>query len=112
MASIFVIPFAFLIPWGRNKFLTSYLKTTNKTAAIHFYSEYVLVNDKRINLFGDKKWIKNMKIIDSKNGLKLLEIEIAWRARKGYTFDEVRVPIPVDKLERAAGLIEYYSTYN
>jgi hypothetical protein len=55
LASIFVLPFAFLIPWWQNKFLTSYLKTTKKTAEIHFYSEYVLVNDKRTNLFEDEK---------------------------------------------------------
>ena len=111
MASIFVIPFAFLIPWGRNKFLTSYLKTTNKTSAVHFYADYVLINDKRINLFGDKRWIKSMKIINTKNSLSLLEIEIAWRTRKGDTFDEVRVPIPADKVERAEGIIEFYRQY-
>ncbi|MEX1382545.1 hypothetical protein, partial [Lutibacter sp.] len=90
----------------------SYLKPIKNIAFVKFYTNYITINIRRIDLYADKKWIKNMKIIDSKNGLKLLEIEIAWRARKGYTFDEVRVPIPVDKLERAAGLIEYYSTYN
>lgn len=111
MASIFVIPFAFLIPWARNKFLTSYLKTTNNSSTVHFYSDYILVNDKRINLFGDKRWIKSMKIINTKNSLSLLEIEIAWSTRKGDTFDEVRVPIPTDKMERAEGIIEYYRQY-
>lgn len=112
MTLFFVIPFAILVPWARNKMSTSYLKPIKNIAFVKFYTNYITINIRRIDLYADKKWIKNMKIIDSKNGLKLLEIEIAWRARKGYTFDEVRVPIPVDKLERAAGLIEYYSTYN
>ena len=48
-----------------------------------------------------------MKIIQIKNGLKILEIELAWKTRKGATFDELRIPIPFDKLERAEALIEY-----
>ena len=67
---------------------------------------------KKLTLFANNKWIKNMKIINGKNGLKLLEIEIAWSARKGDTFDETRVPIPFDKLERAEALIEYYKIYS
>ena len=33
----------------------------------------------------------------------------AWQ--KGDTFDEVRVPIPTEKIERAEALIEYYRFY-
>lgn len=111
IACVFVIPFAFLIPWLRNKFTSTYLKTTNSLSTVVFYSEYVKINDKKIDLFTPKKWIKDMNIIKTENQLLLLEIEIAWRTRKGDTFDEVRVPIPSDKLERAKALIEYYRFY-
>lgn len=111
MALIFVIPFAILIPWARNKISTAHLKSIKKEAIVNFYTNYITINSKRIDLYGDKKWIKNMTIIDGKNGLKLLEIEIAWSTRKGDTFDETRIPIPSNKIERAEALIEYYKLY-
>lgn len=52
-----------------------------------------------------------MMITPAKKGLQMLEIEIAWHTRKGNTFDETRVPIPTDKLEKAKELIEYYRFY-
>lgn len=111
IASAFVIPFAIFIPWLRNKFLNSYLKPSNDIVTIAFFHNYIDVNGKNIDLFGPKKWIRNMTIIKSEKPLLLLEIEIAWSTRKGDTFDEVRVPIPTDKLERAEALIEYYKNY-
>ena len=111
MSIFFVIPFAILVPYVRYRIATNHLKFSGNEAIIEFYSEYILINGKKIDLFGPNKWIKNMKIIDGKNGLKILEIEIAWSARKGDTFDETRVPIPKDKLIRAEALIEYYSRY-
>ena len=111
MTLIFVIPFAILIPWARNKISTAHLKPIKKEAIVDFYTTYITINNKRIDLYDDKKWIKNMTIIDGKNGLKLLEIEIAWSTRKGDTFDETRIPIPSNKIERAEALIEYYKLY-
>ncbi|MDO9036777.1 MAG: hypothetical protein Q7U59_00330 [Lutibacter sp.] len=111
MASAFVLPFAILIPWLSNKFSTSYLKPTSSISKVAFYSEYLTINHKKIILFTDKKWIKGMKIIRTESTLPLLEIEIAWRTRKGDTFDELRVPIPLGKIERAEALIEYYKFY-
>lgn len=111
MASAFVIPFAFLLPYFRNKIANNTLKATSKDAYVTFYPEFLDVNGKRIELFANKKWIKNMQIIVGNGDLSLLEIDIAWRTRKGDTFDETRVPIPTDKLERAEALIEYYRKY-
>ncbi|MGV8946527.1 MAG: hypothetical protein ACOH1N_08870 [Lutibacter sp.] len=111
MATLVVIPFAILIPWLRNKISTSYLKPIKNEAIVNFYTDYISINEKKIDLFANKKWIKNIIIIDGKNGLKLLVIDIAWRTRKGDTFDETRIPIPTDKLERAEALIEFYRFY-
>lgn len=111
MSTFFVIPFAIIIPYVRYRIAVKNLKLTANKAIVEFYSEYILINGKKIELFNNNKWIKNMKIINGKNDLKLLEIEIAWSARKGDTFDETRVPIPLDKLERAEALIEYYRIY-
>lgn len=111
MSLFFVIPFAVLVPYVRYRIAIKKLKLSTNKAIIEFYSEYLQINGKKVELFTNNRWIKNMKIIDGKNGLKLLEIEIAWSARKGDTFDETRVPIPFDKLERAEALIEYYRIY-
>lgn len=111
MTLFFVIPFAILVPWARNKISTAHLKPIKNKTIVEFYTHYITINKRRIDLYADKKWIKNMKIIDGKNGLKLMEIEIAWAARKGDTFDETRIPIPTNKLERAEGLIDFYRNY-
>lgn len=110
MSLFFVIPFAILVPYVRYRIAINHLKFSGNFAIIEFYSEHILINGKKIELFSDTKWIKNMKIIDGENGLKILEIDIAWSTRKGNTFDETRVPIPIDKLERAKALIEFYNT--
>jgi predicted membrane protein len=113
IAVIFVLPFAILLPYLRNKIAktNSILKETTKEAYVTFYSEFLDVNGTRVDLFSDKKWIKNMMITPAKKGLQMLEIEIAWHTRKGNTFDETRVPIPTEKLEKAKELIEYYRFY-
>jgi hypothetical protein len=111
MASLFVIPVAIIIPWLRHKLATSHLKTKQKEVLVHFHPDYILINDKKIDMFSQNRWIKHMKIIDGKNEMKLLEIDVAWSTRKGNTFDEVRIPIPNDKLNKAEMLIEFYSRY-
>lgn len=112
MSLFFVIPFAVLVPYVRYRIAVKKLNLLTDKAIVKFYSDYILINGKKVTLFANNKWIKNMKIINGKNGLKLLEIEIAWSARKGDTFDETRVPIPFDKLERAEALIKYYKIYS
>jgi hypothetical protein len=110
-ASFFVIPFAILIPWLRHKLSTSYLKHKQDVVLVNFYPDYILINDKKIELISKNRWIKNMKIIKDKNASKLLEIDVAWSTRRGDTFDEVRIPIPNNKLLKAEMLIEFYSRY-
>jgi len=111
MATAIVAPLAILISWLRYNYATSYLKLKHKVVKIHFHPDYILINDKKIDINNKNRWIKNMKIVDNKKGLKLLEIDIAWRTRKGNTFDETRIPIPANKLERTQALIEFYSKY-
>lgn len=113
IAVIFVLPFAILLPYLRNKIAKNNptLNETTKEAYVTFYPEFLDINGTNIDLFKNQKWIKNMMITPAKKGLPMLEIEIAWHTRKGNTFDETRVPIPTDKLEKAKELIEYYRFY-
>lgn len=109
LATAFVLPFAIALPYLRFIIALRNIKPTKKPASIKFYKNYIDMNGKHIELFNDKKWIKFMQILESDKGLPpLLEIEIAWNTRNGNTFDETRVPIPLDKMEKAKELIEFY----
>ena len=108
IALIFSIPFALLLPLLRIKFSSSHLKNNSKGAIIKIYPEYLLINNKKIDLFGKRKWIMDMKIITTPSNLKLLEFTIEWFTHKGNTNDETRIPIPKDKEQKALELINFY----
>lgn len=110
-ACLYVIPFAIFIPWLRFKIVMSHIKSNQKNVLVHFHPNYIIINDKKIELFSENRWIKNMEIVDCKNVVKLLEIDIAWSTRKGNIFDELRIPIPLDKLAKAEMLIEFYRNH-
>ena len=108
MALSFSIPFALLLPLLRIKFSSPHLKGNTGVTIIKIYPNYLLINTKKIELFGKRKWIKDMKIISTPSGLKLLEFTIEWFTHKGNTNDETRIPIPKDKEQKALELIEFY----
>jgi hypothetical protein len=110
-ALIFAIPLAFLLPWLRMKFMNSHLKKVSRKTIIKIYPDYLLINNKKIDLYQKKKWLKDMKIIETNEDFKLLEFTIEWNTRNGNTNDETRIPIPLDKLEKAKELIEFYRYY-
>lgn len=112
MASTFVIPLAILIPWIRYKIAIKRLSFVTTNVQVQLYSYYLLINNQKIDLFSKKYWIKNIKIIDGTMGLKMMEFEIAWNTRKGNTFDETRIPIPSNKLEKAEAIIDFYKLYS
>lgn len=110
-ALLFTVPLALLLPWLRMLFSNPHLKNRNKESTVKIYPEYLLINNKRIDLYGEEKWIKDMKIIETSSHFKLLEFTIEWRTRKGNTNDETRIPIPLNKEEKAKELIEFYRHY-
>ena len=102
---IFAIPFAILIPWLRMKFSYKHLKKGVKNPSVKIYTDHLLINTHKIELSGKIKRVKSLKIIDAKNGKKLLEFDVQWMTRKGPTNDEFRVLIPTDKITEAEKLI-------
>ena len=52
-----------------------------------------------------------MKIIETPEEFKLLEFTIEWNTRNGNTNDETRIPIPLDKEQKAKELIAFYREY-
>jgi hypothetical protein len=110
-AFIFALPLAFLLPWLRMKFMNSHLKNISKESVVKIYPDYLIINNKKIDLYGKKKWLKNMKIIETPEEFKLLEFTIEWNTRNGNTNDETRIPIPLDKEQKAKELIAFYREY-
>ena len=105
---IFAIPFAILIPWLRMKFSYKHLKKGVKNPSVKIYTDHLLINTHKIELSGKIKRVKSLKIIDAKNGKKLLEFDVQWMTRKGPTNDEFRVLIPTDKITEAEKLISTF----
>lgn len=103
---VFAAPLAFLLPWLRMKISYRHLKKGVVNPFVKIYSHHLLINDKRIELFADKKRVKSLKIIEAKNDKKLLEFDVQWLTRKGPTNDEFRILIPKDKLEEAKSLVK------
>jgi len=111
IATAFVLPFALLLPFLRYKIALKKLQKTQSNVTITFYDNYLDMNGKRVDLFTkNKKWITFMQILESDQGCPPL-LEIAWSTRNGNMFDEIRVPIPANKMEKAKELIEYYQFY-
>lgn len=108
---LFTAPLAILIPWLRQQFGNPHLKNHIGESIVKIYPDYLIINDKKIDLYGKRKWIKNMKIIETTSDFKLLEFTIEWNTRKGNTNDETRIPIPKNKEQKAKELIEFYRNY-
>ncbi|PHR71393.1 MAG: hypothetical protein COA67_06730 [Lutibacter sp.] len=110
-ALLFSAPLALLIPWLRMKFSNPHLKDASKESIIEIYHEHLTINSKKIDLYGKKKWLKDMKIIETNDNFKLLEFTVEWKTRNGNTNDETRIPIPKGKELKALELIEFYREY-
>lgn len=110
-ALMFAVPLAFLLPWLRMQFGNPHLKSVSTESIVEIYPDYLIINNKKIDLYGKRKWLKDMKIIETNNAFKLLEFTIEWNTRKGNTNDETRIPIPKGKELKALELIEFYREY-
>ena len=106
MGLLFAFPLAILIPFLRMTFSYKHLKKGVKNPNVKIYSNQVLVNGKRIELTNTRKRIKSVKIINSKDNKKLLEIDIQWLTAKGPTNDEFRFLIPENEMDAAEKLIK------
>jgi len=106
MALSFSIPLGILIPFLRMTFSYKHLKTGIKNPQVQLFTNYLLINNCKIDLSGKQKRLKSLKIVDAKNNIKLLEFDIQWLTRKGPTNDEFRILIPTEQLEEAKKLVE------
>ena len=64
----------------------------------------VIINGK-VNSFRDNLyWLKKVELIQEQN-INVLEFVYEWNTRKGITSEEIRVPVPTNKMEEATELI-------
>ncbi|MDT7830951.1 hypothetical protein RQM59_01085 [Flavobacteriaceae bacterium S356] len=106
MGLLFSIPLAILIPWLRMTFSYTHLKKGIKNPEVKIFRDFLLINNKKIALTGNRKRIKSLKVRDTKSGLKLLEFDIQWTTAKGSTNDEFRILIPESELTTIDELIQ------
>lgn len=105
MALLFSLPLAILIPWLRMTFAYKHLKKGIKNPEVKIFRDFLLINNKRIELRNDRKRIRSLKVRDTKSDLKLLEFDIQWTTAKGPTNDEFRILIPEEELATIDELI-------
>lgn len=60
----------------------------------------VIINDAYQSFRNGDYWLGKIKILKEGN-LNVLEIQYHWNTRRGSTYDEIRIPIPVGKTEEA-----------
>lgn len=60
----------------------------------------VIINDSFNAFRNEDYWLGTVKILKEAN-FSVFEIEYHWNTRRGGTFDEIRIPIPHNKLEEA-----------
>lgn len=106
MGLLFSLPLAILIPWLRMTFSYTHLKKGIKNPEVKIFQDYLMINNKKIELKNVRKRIRSLKVRDTKKGLKLLEFDIQWVTAKGPTNDEFRILIPENKLETVEELIQ------
>lgn len=105
---LFAAPLALLIPFLRFKFSYPHLKKNVKNPSIKIFTDYLDINNHKIDLSGKRRRLKGLKIIDAKNDKKLLEFDIQWITVKGPTNDEFRILIPSDKITEADHLVKNF----
>ena len=111
-ALAFSVPLAILIPFLRMTFSYKHLKKGISNAKVQFFSDFIRVNDHKIELLSSQKRIKSIKIIDTKDPTKhLLEFDVEWITRKGPTNDEFRFLIPNGKMGEAERILNAYSNH-
>ncbi len=60
----------------------------------------IVINGSYQVMQSDEIWLSKINI-KKDNGLNIMEFVYNWNTRKGNTFDEIRIPIPFDKLQEA-----------
>lgn len=104
------IPLAILIPLLRYKLTYKHLKKRKNTSNLKIFTSGLVVNNKTISFIENNRFLKAVTIL-KKGNFSLIEFDISWKTRNGYTNDEFRLPIPNDKLEEANAIVnKFYAT--
>jgi len=70
---------------------------------------YVLMNGHTFDLFDTGRYTSKVEFLPDENP-PILEFTIKWMTRKGATFDELRVPVPNNKIEEAIQIVTHFKS--
>ena len=103
---LFSLPIAIIIPVLRMVLSYKHLKKGVQNPQVEVFKNYLLINGKKIETQEKGRWLKSVKILDPKDGVNLLQFEIEWKAGKGKTGDEYRIPIPKNQTQEAERVLK------
>jgi hypothetical protein len=79
----------------------------NRSNEVILTSRSVIINGK-VNSFSDGLyWLEKIELIEEKD-ISVIEFVYAWNTRKGPSTEEIRIPIPNNKLAEAKEIIKLY----
>jgi membrane protein implicated in regulation of membrane protease activity len=69
---------------------------------------YVVLNGHTFDLYSESRHTTRVQFLPDQQPA-ILEFTIAWITRKGRTFDELRVPVPQNQMEKAKEVVKYFN---
>jgi hypothetical protein len=81
---------------------------SSKPGEVIISAKSILINGTYHTLNNELKTLSKLELLKDETP-QLLEFTVIWNTRKGQTNEQVRVPVPSDKLSEAAKLVEIFN---
>lgn len=81
---------------------------SSKPGDVVISAKSILINGKYHILNDENKTLYKLELLKDENP-QILEFSVEWNTRKGNTNEQVRVPVPADKLTEAGKLVEVFN---
>lgn len=81
---------------------------SSKPGDVIISAKSILINGIYHTLNDEHKTLSKLELLNDENP-KILEFTVIWNTRKGQTNEQVRVPVPSDKLTEAIKLVEVFN---
>ncbi|MCG3164962.1 MAG: hypothetical protein POELPBGB_00722 [Bacteroidia bacterium] len=81
---------------------------SSKPGDVVISAKSILINGTYHTLNDENKTLSKLELLQDENP-QILEFTVVWNTRRGQTNEQVRVPVPSDKLSEAAKLMEVFN---
>lgn len=81
---------------------------SSKQGEVVISAKSILINGKYHTLNDELKTLSKLELLKDETP-KILEFTVVWNTRRGQTNEQVRVPVPSDKLSEAVKLVEIFN---